>query len=278
VPAEWVPPELQTRTLSWALVGQPAAWLLGMPLVGVVGEASWRYGWLALPLVAAIAAAALVAPRAGGAPAASRPAALRAVIRERSTSRWLLAELFSNTGWAGTLVFAGALLTESYRTSTGLTGCLLAVAGATYVAGNLLSRRLVRYEARRILVVLVGCIAVVDAAFGLARQDIATSSILLAVAAFLAGGRTLVSSSFALSTPPDLRPTAASLRASTMQLGYFGGSLLGGAALAAGGFGALGAAMGLCFAAAAATLVRRPPAYRPRRSPASLPALDRAQA
>ena len=31
--AEWVPSEgLRTRTLSWALVGQPAAWIAGMPL------------------------------------------------------------------------------------------------------------------------------------------------------------------------------------------------------------------------------------------------------
>ena len=54
--AEWAPPELRTRTLSWALVSQPAAWIVGMPLVGVLGEHSWRYAWLALPLVAAVAA------------------------------------------------------------------------------------------------------------------------------------------------------------------------------------------------------------------------------
>ena len=73
--AEWVAPELRTRTLSWALVGQPAAWIVGMPLVGVLGERSWRYGWLALPLAAAVAAAILVASRAGQPPA---PIATRA--------------------------------------------------------------------------------------------------------------------------------------------------------------------------------------------------------
>src|SRR6478609_5524336 len=50
--AEWVAPELRTRTLSCALVGQPAAWIVGMPLVGSLGERSWRLGWLALPPVA----------------------------------------------------------------------------------------------------------------------------------------------------------------------------------------------------------------------------------
>src|SRR4029077_18693732 len=47
--AEWVAPELRTRTLSWALVGQPAAWVVGMPLLGLVGEYSWRVGWLPPP-------------------------------------------------------------------------------------------------------------------------------------------------------------------------------------------------------------------------------------
>ena len=54
--AEWVSPALRTRTLSWALIGQPAAWIVGMPLIGLLGERSWRYGWLALPLAAALAA------------------------------------------------------------------------------------------------------------------------------------------------------------------------------------------------------------------------------
>ena len=35
--AEWVPAERRTATLSWALIGQPAAWILGMPLLGVAG-------------------------------------------------------------------------------------------------------------------------------------------------------------------------------------------------------------------------------------------------
>ena len=47
-----------------------------------------------------------------------------------------------------------------------------------------------------------------------------------------------------------------SLRAATMQFGYFAGSIAGGAALALGGYSALGATMGLLFLGAAATLVR----------------------
>ena len=275
--AEWVHPDLRTRALSWALVGQPAAWIVGMPLVGLLGERSWRYGWLALPLAAAIAAGVLAAPRAGRRPAASRPARASAAVRDRAIARWLASELLANTAWAGTLVFAGALFTESYGASTALTGCLLAVAAAAYVAGNLACRRLVQREPRAVLVLFASSLALIDGLFGIARVDVLGSAALLAGAGFLAGGRTLVTSAFALSMPPDVRPTITSLRAATMQLGYFVGSLVGGAALATGGYGALGLAMGLCFLGSAATLARRPLAHRTGGARPPLPALYRAR-
>ena len=54
--AEWVPAERRTATLSWALIGQPAAWLVGMPLLGVAGEQSWRYACSLRPRWSAAAA------------------------------------------------------------------------------------------------------------------------------------------------------------------------------------------------------------------------------
>jgi hypothetical protein len=101
-------------------------------------------------------------------------------------------------------------------------------------------------------------LAVTDALFGATRTGIATSTALLAAAAFVAGGRTLVTSAFALATAPEIRPAVTGLRAATMQLGYFAGSLAGGAALTFAGYSALGATMGALFLAAATTIVRRP--------------------
>jgi predicted MFS family arabinose efflux permease len=112
------------------------------------------------------------------------------------------------------------------------------------------------------------------------------STALLAAAAFLTAGRVLVSSSFGLATAPEVRPAAMGLRAATMQFGYFAGSIIGGAALAVGGYDALGMAMGGLFLAAAATLapfraaarrtVRTVVASRPARDglPPSRPARD----
>lgn len=254
--AEWAPPEARTRVLSWALVGQPAAWIVGMPLVGGVGERSWRYAWLALPLVAAVAFGVLVAPRARRRSSAVRTAPVVAALREAGIARWLGAEILANTGWAGTLVFSGALLAESYGSAPGLTGLLLAVAAAANVAGNFAARQLAGRDARQVLTLLTACLAIVDGLFGVLRIDLAASSTLLAAAAALAGARALVASLFAVSLPPELRPTVTGLRAATMQAGYFIGSLVGGAALAIGGYGALGAVTGASSVAAAALLAR----------------------
>jgi predicted MFS family arabinose efflux permease len=262
--AEWVPPTLRTRTLSWALVGQPAAWIVGMPLIGLVGEHSWRYGWLAVPLVAAVAAGAIVAPRSGRSAARVRPVGARIVLRDRVLVRWLASELLANAAWAGTLVFSGALYAESYRTSPGTTGFLLAIAACAYVAGNLACRRFARHDPRRALVVFASLLAITDGLFGVVRVDSALTTVLFSSAAFVAGGRTLIASGFALATAPELRAAATSLRAATMQFGYFVGSIAGGLALAVGGYSALGATMGLLFLGAAAMLAPRPLLLRTR--------------
>jgi DHA1 family inner membrane transport protein len=267
--AEWVSPELRTKTLSWALVGQPAAWIVGMPLIGLVGEHSWRYSWVVLPFVAALAAAALAAPRRQGRSAPALPAARsRAVLGDSHLARWLLSELLVNSAWAGTLVYSGALYSESYGISSGETGLLLALSAVAYVAGNLSSRRLTRYEACNVLIVIAVVLALTGAVFGMVRTDPLLSTALLSVAAFAAGARALVASTFALSAAPALRPAVLRLRASTMQFGYFVGSIAGGLALAVGGFRTLGATMGIGFVGAAAAIAppvtRRPRTRRPR--------------
>ena len=256
--AEWVSPERRTQVLSWALVGQPSAWIVGMPLIGLVGEHSWRYGWLVLPFAAAVATGFLVVSRSGEPPTRSRPARPRAVLGHSALVRWLASEVLANAAWAGTLVYAGALFVESYGASTKLTGCLLAVAAIASVAGNLTGRRLVGLDPRRVLVVLAVLLAVATSLFGVARFDIAISTALLSCAAFVAGSRTLNSGAFALAAPPDLRPVVTGLRAATMQFGYFVGSITGGAALAVSGYSALGVTVGLLFLGAAATLVWPP--------------------
>jgi predicted MFS family arabinose efflux permease len=264
--AEWVAPELRAHVLSWALIGQAAVWIVGMPVIGIVGEIDWRFGWLALPLPAALLSALLLASRSRIRERRVPPAPVRTAVADPALARWLGAELSANAGWTGTLVFSGALLAQSYHLAPRPTSLLLAAGACAYVAGNRLARRLVHVDMRSALARVSLLLAAAEAAFGLLRVSAAASTLLFSLAAFLAGARTLLSSSFALSAPPALRPTLTSLRAATLQLGYFVGSILGGSALALGGYGAFGAAMGLLFVCSSLTLVERgDPVRRMRR-------------
>jgi len=245
--AEWVPSELRTRTLSWALVGQPAAWIAGMPLVGAVGASSWRYGWLVLPFAAAVTVAALVGRRASAAPGPPRAAGVGAVLRDRMVAPWLASELLANSAWAGTLVYAGALFSEVDGASPIETGVVLALGAVAYIAGNLTFRRLVRLEPVGVLVALAGVSGVAVLAFTSTDSGVAVRTMLFAVAAFFVGGRTMVSSAFAVAMPLSRRSAVTSLRASTMQFGYVVGSSLGGVAVAVGGYKALGATTATLF-------------------------------
>lgn len=258
-PAEWVPPQQRPAVLSRALTGQPWAWIVGMPVLGLAGEVSWRFAWLAFPLAAALLAAVAVAGRRHGPPVQAPPVRLLEVLAAPEAGRWLTAEVLANTAWAGTLVYAGALLIESYGTSAAMTGVLLAIGAGASVLGNLALRRVAGAEPRRWLVTLGLALAVVTAAFDAFRPSLLVSEGLFAAAAFAAGARTMLSGAFGLSLPPAVRPAAVSMRVASLQFGYFTGSLSAGAAFALGGVVAFGATMGTLFAASALVLIRRRP-------------------
>lgn len=243
--AEWVPEAYRSRALSWALTGQPAAWIVGMPLVGAVGEAaSWRLAFLLLPFAAALVAGLALARRAGEPPRPAQPTRIRAAFANRDLKLWASAELAANSAWAGTLVYSGALFTESYGTSSTLVGVLLALAAAAYVAGTFTTRRFLGRSDRPRLVALGLALAIGVTLFGGLRPGAAASALLLSASGFLAGGRTLVSSAVGLAVDPAARGAVMAVRSATMQFGYFLGVLVSGAALAAGGYLGLGLAVG----------------------------------
>jgi predicted MFS family arabinose efflux permease len=172
--------------------------------------------------------------------------------------RWLAAEVLANSAWAGTLVYAGALLVESYGASGALTGVALALGASAYVAGNLAVRRFAGHDPRRPLAVLALALAAATILLGSFRPSLIGSAAFFAAAAFAAGGRTFVSSSFGLAAPPELRPGAMAMRAASMQFGYFAGSVTAGSALALGGYPVLGGAVGALLVLAALLLARLP--------------------
>ncbi len=249
---EWAPAGERARVLSWALLGQPAAWVAGMPLIGVISQLHWRYAWLAVPLGASLVALPAVglppgrAARLWGAGEAT-PAGTEPVWRRPAVARWVIGELMAYSGWGATLVYAGALFIESYGLSTAEAGVLLGAAAVGYFPGTLLARRHMEHHARTLLVVLGLTAAAGTALLGLVRPSPAASLILFAACMAAIGGRTIAGSSFGLDAAPDQRVAVMSLRAAAIQFGYLLGAASGGAALAAGGYGLLGATLGVLF-------------------------------
>jgi predicted MFS family arabinose efflux permease len=247
---EWAPAEQRVHVLSWALVGQPAAWIVGMPLVGLVAEVSWRLAFV-LPLAGSLLALFVLSLCSAGPPAArsTGSGALR-LLRDRVVGAWALGELLAYSAWAGILVYAGALFIDSYDVSTTTAGVVLAAGAVAYVGGNMLTRRFVERSARAIHVALALASSGAALAFGAWRPALAVSAAVFATLGFLAGGRTLAGSTYGLDATPDRKLAVMSLRAAALQFGYLVGSAVGGIALAAAGYTALGAAFAVLFASA----------------------------
>ncbi len=252
------------RVLGWTLIGSPAAWIVGMPVLGLLAGASWRLGWLALPLAAALAAFVTVTDRRT-APSESQ-GGLRLALADPALRRWLLAELAANSAWLGTLVYAGALFADTYATSPAAIGGLLALAAVAYALGNLLFRRFVAGVSASALARLAVGMALLVGLFGVLRPAPEVSAALLAALSFLAGGRTLLGNAYGLAVVPDRRVAAMAARAAANQFGAFIGAATAGAALAAGGYTAFGLVVALGLAVSTLPLRRR------RRGRATFPA------
>lgn len=247
---EWGPRE-RARVLSWALAGQPAAWIVGMPVAGLVAEHSWRWAWIAPPLVASAFALAVVAIRPRDAPATAPGPDHPSVWRHPGVRGWAAGELCAYAGWAGTLVFAGALFVESYGISSTAVGLLLGTVAVAYLPGTFLARRWVDRSTRPLLIAGALASAAGVAVFGLVRPGVPVSAAVLAALAFVAGARTISGSALGLDIAPGDKLRVMSVRTAALQGGYLLGAALGGAALAAYGYAGLGIVLAVLFALAA---------------------------
>ena len=248
--AEWSTPETRSRTLALTLLGPPLAWIVGMPLVGVIGEVSWRLALLVVPVSMAVLAGVLLLRRPSTPPAPSL-AGLRSVLTYPGVARWSAGELLAFSAWAGSLVFMGALFVESYDMSVTATGLALGFGALVYVPGNLLFRRWVDAHGRLLLIALALSAAATIAVLGSTRPSVWFTLAMFSLLSFLAGGRTLAGSARGLGLAPELRLGVTGVRTAALQSGYFVGAAVGGAALAAGGYAALGLAFAALFVGAA---------------------------
>jgi predicted MFS family arabinose efflux permease len=254
---EWAEPDARTRLLSLTLIGSPAAWIVGMPLFGLLGGTTWRYGVVALPVPAALAAAVSAARAPRERRQGVEAEGIVAALGDPAVRRWTLAELAANAAWLGLLVYAGALFGESYGTSPLATGGILAAAAAAFLSGNLVFRRVADGDQRRLLIRLALGLGALVALLGAVRPSPLFSAIVLVGASFAAGGRTLVANVVAVQASAERRASMVALRAVANQFATLAGAAAAGAALTTFGYGALGLVLGSLFGLAAATLMRR---------------------
>jgi predicted MFS family arabinose efflux permease len=256
--AAWSEPERRTKLVAHALAGPPAAWIVGMPVIGLVAEIDWRLTFLALPLPAALVALLAVAARPRDVPVAGARASLAGLLGRHDARRWALGELVANSAWTGTLVFSGALFTEVHGASSAATGMALALVAAAYLAGNQWAGRIAPERARRtMLEASVAASAAVTLTWALVPA-VAVTLAIFGIAAFVAAARTVAGTVYGFALAGDLGREVGAMRAATTQIGYLVGSLVGGVALAAGGFGALGLAFGGLFLVSTLPYLMRP--------------------
>ena len=261
--AAWSLPERRTRVVAHALAGPPAAWIAGMPLIGLVAEVHWRLAFLALPLPAALLALLAVVNRPHDVPLAGRGTSLGGLLGLSLGRRWALGELFANAAWAGTLVYSGALLTEEYGLSTTATGFALGGVAVAYLLANQRAGRLAQERARRIMLVTSGGAAIAVALNWGVTPGVAVTLALFALSSVMTATRTVAATVYGFTVAGDLTREVGVVRAVSTQLGYLLGSLVGGAAIAVGGFPALGVVVGGLFLAStlpycSIVLARRP--------------------
>jgi len=248
--ASWSAPERRTRVVAHALAGPPAAWIVGMPVIGVVTEANWRLAFLAFPLPAALLAGLAVALRSDDVPIAGSRSALAGLLGRRDARRWALGELLANSAWTGTLVFSGALFTEVHGLSPTATGIALALVAVVYLAGNQWAARSDPARARRTMLEASVAAAIAVALTWSIAPNVAVTLALFGLTGFAAATRTVAGTVYGFATAGDLGREVGAVRAATSQIGYLVGSLVGGLALAVGGFDAVALAFGGLFLAA----------------------------
>jgi predicted MFS family arabinose efflux permease len=243
----WSAPETRNRVVARALAGAPAAWVVGMPAIGLVAGGSWRLAFLAVPLPAAAITGGLVV--------ASRPAdggrradvSLGRLLRQAGARPWALGEFLAMSAWAGTLVFSGALFIEEYGASARLTGVLLATVAVAYLGGNAVGARIHHDCLRRALARGNVAAAASVAVTWLLTPNIVVTLALFSFAAAVVAARTVVGTGYGFAIAGERKLEVGAARAAITHAGYLAGSFVGGAALAVGGHPAVGVAFGALF-------------------------------
>jgi len=247
---EWPAPARRPQVLAWAIAGMPAAWIAGMPVVGLVASLDWRAAWIAVPAFVALVALALVRLRPADAPS-RRSGRSAGAWRRPDVARFTAAELLANAAWASVLTYSGALLLTSYALSPAVAALGLGLMAVAMLPGTFTARRHAARATPALLMSLTAAQGLAVVILGAVRPTAAITLAVLAFMAFVNGWRSMIASALGMDTVPEDKIAVMSMRAAANQFGYLLGAVAGGLALALGGFAGFGVALAGLFAAAA---------------------------
>jgi predicted MFS family arabinose efflux permease len=151
------------------------------------------------------------------------------------------------SGWAGTLVFSGALFVDEYGASPSLTGVLLATVALAYLGGNALGARIRQECLRRALARGNVAAAASVALTWILTPNVVVTLALFSFAAAVVAARTVVGTGYGFALAGERKLEVGAARAAVTHAAYLAGSFVGGAALAVGGHSAVGVAFGVLF-------------------------------
>jgi predicted MFS family arabinose efflux permease len=243
----WSAPESRTRVVARALAGAPAAWVVGMPAIGLVAGGSWRLAFLAVPLPAALVTGGLVITSRPASGEHRPDSSLTRLLRQAGARPWALGEFLAMSAWAGTLVFSGTLFVEEYGASARLTGVLLATVAVAYLGGNALGARIHHECLRRALARGNVAAAASVALTWLFTPNVIVTLALFSFAAAVVAARTVVGTGYGFAVAGERKLEVGAARAAITHAGYLAGSFVGGVALAVGGHSAVGVGFGALF-------------------------------
>lgn len=266
----WARTGESSRVLSWALIGQPVAWIAGQPLVGLLSARSWRLAWVIVGSGSALVALAALAVRDRTVGDDGRRCDPQGLWQQPGVKRWAIGELAAFTAWSGVLVYSGAVFIEAYGLTVAVTGLLLGIVAAFYLPGNFLGRRWLADRGTWLLFVFPLVSSVAAVLFVSGRVSLVSAFIAFSAAAFLNGGRTIAGAATGLQVAGGRRLAAMSLRTAASQCGYLLGAAVGGVLLSTWGFPGVGWGLAVLFAVAGLVHI---PIGRP--GPGTIPALGR---
>lgn len=255
-------PERRPWAMGRVIIGQPLAWIIGLPLIGLLADAfSWRWSFVGVPFLFSLVGLAFVLrlpkPASASVPVTTdNPRrAFREVLSDRSTTAWILTELCAYTGWAGTLTFLGVFYIKRFSLSAGTASPLLALTALGFALGSLAAHRLARRLGQRRAILSAAVLSGSFLAFAmLFSWPLIVTVALLILFGLTQGARGATSTSLGLQQSQRYRGTLMAMRASVTQLGYVFGGLTGGVVLGSSGLPLLGAVFGLTIATAGVLL------------------------